>query len=110
MPVFICQDIFYNGTLDGVDLQELNRTYVSLTSSQTITESKHFLDKVIVDESSNLRSEYLDVEGTVKGLNLTDISSRAFISGMSGQEVEGELKFTENVTFQGMIILNCAFI
>lgn len=96
------QDVFYNGTLDGVDLQELNRTYVSLTRRQTITESKHFLDKVLIDESSNLKSDYLNVEGTVKGLNLSDIASRAFISGNAGQEIDGTLTFTENVTFLGL--------
>lgn len=100
------QDVFYNGTLDGVDLQELNRTYVSLTRSQTITESKHFLDKVLIDESSNLKSDYLNVEGTVKGLNLSDIASRAFISGNAGQEIDGTLTFTENVTFLGLSFQN----
>ncbi|XP_071848046.1 uncharacterized protein [Apostichopus japonicus] len=99
-------DVFYNGTLDGVDLQELNQTYVSLTRSQTITESKHFLDKVLIDESSNLKSDYLNVEGTVKGLNLSDIASRAFISGNAGQEIDGTLTFTENVTFLGDVTLD----
>ena len=51
--------------MDGVDIRELNRTYVSLTRDQVITGSKQFLEKVILDESCNLRAPHIEVEGTV---------------------------------------------
>lgn len=101
---YLKQEIYYNGTLDGVDLRELNRTYVSLTRDQIITGSKQFLENVVLDESSNLSTPFIEVQGTVEEVDLQNVSDRAFISGNSEQEVEGILTFLENVTFEGSCI------
>ncbi|XP_072039523.1 uncharacterized protein [Amphiura filiformis] len=101
--VHVLDVVYYNGTLDSVDLIQLNQTYLSLTRDQTINASKTFEGTVQIASSGSLDGDdiTLDDAGFINDIDLEDFVAGALMSGVIGQTVNGVKTFGTNLTIEG---------
>ncbi|XP_072039524.1 LOW QUALITY PROTEIN: uncharacterized protein [Amphiura filiformis] len=103
--VHVLDVVYYNGTLDGVDLIQLNQTYLSLTRDQNISASKTFEGTVQIASNGSLNGDdiTLDGDGFINDIDLEDFVAAALMSGVIGQTVNGVKTFGTNLTIEDFV-------
>ena len=95
--------MYYNGTLDGVDLVHLNNTYLSRTLPQTINASKTFSGTLSIESGGMLQGDDIALEGYINGLDLGVFAAEAWLSGQS-VDIDGFKTFDADVYVEGTVI------
>ncbi|XP_023224840.1 uncharacterized protein LOC111625835 [Centruroides sculpturatus] len=92
--LFLEDNLYVRGSLCGMNIEELSKTYFSRTKDQTVTGVYIFEDNVSIE---NLTIESLLVEGLINEVNMTYINE-------NGLRTSGNWTLTKSFTIEDLII------
>ncbi|XP_071787615.1 uncharacterized protein [Asterias amurensis] len=101
--IYVLDNVTYNGTLDGINLKELEQTYMSLTLPQTVTGNKTFVDTLRIACQASLITQTIILDGDLNGVDLEIFAQSVWIDGRENQ-ILGVKTFAANTTLGNLVI------
>ncbi|XP_038055210.1 uncharacterized protein LOC119727416 [Patiria miniata] len=103
--IIVLGNLTHNGTVDGVNPEQLEKTYMSLTIPQTVTGFKTLQDTLTIATPATLDATTIYLDGELNDVDLEDFADAHWVGG-SGDQVSGVKTFTQNATLRSSLTID----